>query len=112
MGGSTPVESSPFTISRVDDKGKIVHSRILRIPGGLKIQTGKDNSLFTFSQNSYRLDTFLTQLKQKQSTQFKESCPGWPFQQLFVAPVGSSDQPVCIYEGQESDKEDDTSDNS
>jgi hypothetical protein len=112
MGGSTPVESSPFTISRVDEKGKILHSRITRIPGGLKIQTGKDNSLFTFSQNSYRLETFITQLKQKQPSQFRESCPGWPFQQLFVTSLTSGDQPVCIYEGLESEKEDDTSDNS
>jgi len=110
IGGSTPAETFPFTISRVEKQGLIVHSRIQRIPGGLKILIGKGDSQFTFSQNSYSLQSFITQLKRKQPALFKESCPGWPFKYIFE--LSPPQPPECIYEGEAQEKDNDASDNS
>jgi len=99
MRGNNPIEKSPFTISRIDERGKIVHTRIQRKDSGLRISVGKGESQFKFSQESNRLDDFINQLKEKEPNLFRASCPGWPFQQLFKKPE------ICIYEGQDSDVE-------
>jgi len=98
MKGSNPIEKSPFTISRIDERGKILHTRIQRKDDGLRITVGKGDSQFKFSQESNRLDHFISQLKEKEPSLFRVSCPGWPFERLFKKPE------ICIYEGQDSDE--------
>jgi len=101
MGGNNPIEKSPFTISRIDERGKIVHTRVQRKDAGLRIGIGKGESQFKFSQESNRLDEFMNQLRVRQPKLFFINCPGWPFQQLFKKPE------ICVYEGQDSDIDDD-----
>lgn len=101
MGGNNPIEKAPFTISRIDERGKIVHTRIQRKDSGLRIGIGKGDQQFKFSQESYRLDEFIIQLLVRQSKLFNFPCPGWPFQHLFKKREES------VYEGQDTDLDSD-----
>jgi len=103
MGGNNPIEKAPFTISRIDSRGKSVHTRVqISKHGGLRVKVGTGSSKLKLVQSSNRLDEFVKRLNEQQPTLFGSSCPGWPFKALFSAPPEKS-----VYEEEESDSEDD-----
>jgi len=98
MGGNNPIEKAPFTISRIDTRGKSVHTRIqISKHGGIRVKFGTGSSKLKLAQNSNRLVEFIKRLTEQQPSLFAVPCPGCPFKALFSAPEKS------IYEEEESD---------
>jgi len=103
MGGSNPIEKAPFTISRIDSRGKSVHTRIqISKHAGLRVKVGTGASKIKLAQTSNRLEEFIKRLTEQQPSLFGSACPGWPFKVLFSAPAEKS-----VYEEEESESDDD-----
>jgi len=81
MGGGNPIEKAPFTISRVAEDGKVVHTRVYpREKGGFMIQYGKGAKL---RQKSPELVDFIQHAQTKEPLLLSSACPGWPYEDLF-----------------------------
>jgi len=82
MGGGTPIEKAPFSISRVAEDGKVVHTRVYpREKTGLMIQYGKGAKIRSKSPN---LVDFITTVKSKEPKLLTDAVPGWPYEDLFA----------------------------
>jgi len=102
MGGSNPIEKAPFTISRIDTRGKSVHTRIqvAKHGGGFRIKVGTGTSKLKLTQTSPVIEEFIKRLREEQPHLFGVPCPGWPFKVLFSAPPEKS-----VYEEEETDSD-------
>jgi len=85
MGGGTPIETSPFSISRVAEDGKVVHTRVYpREKSGLMIQYGKGKDQNKIRNKSQNLVDFINIIKSKEAKLLTEACPGWPYEDIFA----------------------------
>jgi len=85
MGGGTPIEKAPFSISRVADDGKVVHTRVYpREKSGLMIQYGKGPNQNKIRNKSPNLVDLITTIKNKEPKLLTEACPGWPYEDIFA----------------------------
>jgi len=93
MGGGIAIEKAPFSISRVAEDGKVVHTRVNpREKTGLMIQYGKGSN--KIRNKSGNLVDFITTIKNKEPKLLTEACPGWPYEDIFA----KAPRPKSAYE--------------
>jgi serine/threonine protein kinase len=82
-GERTPIDKAPFTITRVGDDGKVVHTRVYtNKKGGLTI---KPNEGETITSKGTSIRDFVALIQTKNATLLTVPCPGWPFEHIFAA---------------------------
>jgi len=100
MGGGTSIEKAPFSISRVAEDGKVLHTRVYpREKSGLMIQYGKGPT--KIRNKSANLVDLITTIKNKEPKLLTDACPGWPYEDIF----SKAPRPKSAYEEVASDDE-------
>uniref|UniRef100_A0A6B2L2V6 Protein kinase domain-containing protein n=1 Tax=Arcella intermedia TaxID=1963864 RepID=A0A6B2L2V6_9EUKA len=81
MGGGTPIEKAPFSVSRIAEDRKVVHTRIYsRETGGLMIQPGSKDKIRTKKTS---LTDLIDTVFRKEPHFLRQACPGWPYEDIF-----------------------------
>uniref|UniRef100_A0A6B2L2I7 SH2 domain-containing protein n=1 Tax=Arcella intermedia TaxID=1963864 RepID=A0A6B2L2I7_9EUKA len=87
MGGNISIDKFPYTISRVDPNGKVVHTRIQRVSSGFSVKFGSANKT-CLSLTDTTIENFIQYLRES-SDFMLHVCPGHPFKHLFHTPEKS-----------------------
>eukprot|EP01125_Pyxidicula_operculata_P001978 TRINITY_DN11964_c0_g1_i1.p1 TRINITY_DN11964_c0_g1~~TRINITY_DN11964_c0_g1_i1.p1 ORF type:complete len:529 (-),score=121.69 TRINITY_DN11964_c0_g1_i1:95-1681(-) len=86
MGGGTAIEKAPYTLSRINKKGNVVHTRIYQKGDGLLMQIEKGGKDVKFrNKKSNLIEDFVNLVKYEDETLCKESSPGYPYKEIFAS---------------------------
>lgn len=84
MGGSEAIEKTPYTISRIDPKGKTYHTRVYPREGeGFLIKVRKGNEEIKLRNKSSNIEDFISYIQSKEPSICGSVCPGSPFKDIF-----------------------------
>jgi hypothetical protein len=92
MGGQETIEKTPFTISRLDDKGKPYHTRVYpREDAGFLVKIKKGTEEVKLRNKSSNIEDFISYLQSQSNGVCAGVCPGTPFRDIFTGePVKKS----------------------
>lgn len=106
MGGQESIEKTPFTISRIDQNGKVYHTRVYpRKNAGFLVKIKKGGTEEKLTNKSSNIEDFIKTLQEEHPAICGTVCPGHPFRDIFGGPGKKS-----MYE-EASDEEDDDTNN-
>jgi len=84
MGGQEAIEKTPFTITRLDEKGKAYHTRVYpKEDSGSLIKIKKGSEEIKIRYKSPNIEDFITYLQQQDSGVCSTVCAGYPFRDIF-----------------------------
>jgi len=82
-GERISIDKAPFTITRVDQQGSVIHTRVYtKQGGGLMLKTGGEKGEKITSRGN-SIPDFITTVNTKNPTLLTVPCPGWPFEEIF-----------------------------
>jgi len=93
MGGQEAIEKTPYTISRLDQKGKAYHTRVYPSKGAgflIKIKKGTDE--VKLRNKSSNIEDFVEFVRQEDPSVCGVMCPGYPFKDIFSGETGKKSQ--------------------
>jgi len=84
MGGQESIEKCPYTITRLDGKGKAYHTRCYPREGsGFLIKFRKGTEEVKLRNKSSNIEDFISYIQQQDPSVCGVVCPGHPFRDIF-----------------------------